>query len=311
MPNERLRRINKAVGQFLASVLKPRPLASSKLPIRGALLWGVLAFFFSLLLLTPILRGWYLLTLILVYTLYRVPWGPLDKDFGISPAWSVVAAIGAVGISLLAFKPRSVRPQVGGWLGIDVDTPWENWHVAALFWTAVVGFYSAYEFVTDIALVANAGNKQETPRATNALKGMLVILAFAILVTAAVRKLFPSADFSPILQVFLIAGFFCLIDGVAWYGMGGWSEARAEIPHELKTALGRVSQTLVLVDLPTFAAFGMLWWWLGSQSGQPLRPFIYGAISFQLLAAKGIFMLIEGGVLDPQDYARPTQAASA
>jgi hypothetical protein len=270
--------------------------------LRAALLGGLSGFTVSMATLTPIAPMFLIIVLVVGLVVCRIPWKFLEKNVSVRAGWSFFVMVGAVAISLLAFKPRSLRPYVLRRLLVDPDRPWENWHVAALFWTFVVGFYSAYKFVS--ALVRPGGG---TKQAAHVLQ--LIFAFFALLVILAV---FPFEGLNPIIQAFVIAGLFCAIDGAVWVGLGGGSGKGASVRE--RNELRRAGQTLILADIPAFVAFGMLYLWMTLQETRelplqsfmygaisldlPLQSFMYGAISFQLLASKGIFMLIEGGVLD-------------
>ena len=214
--------------------------------------------------------------------------------------WLFWVVFGAVATSILGFRPNSCRPALFARLlpvtpGIALEAL--AWHNASVVWTLLV-------FIFTLGKMGSANwGKRDThfPR----LRGLLAGTAIGVIIAWAFFAFWPwsRAEVArAIIVAVTSAGAFVVIDLV-------WILFSSELDDGAKEKF-RFSVTLLAVDLPSLAAFGSLWLWLYDKkdAGAYRSAFAFGAVSFQLIASKSVFMLVEGGALDFLRTSPPKQA---
>ncbi len=233
--------------------------------------------------------GTFLLALIKIRGPIRRVSVPIDAIVGflfnrrLHPGLGLVVVAGAVVVATFGFAPNSLRSL------FSVDSPWEAWHRGAIGWAALVSLYWLTRFLYIVEPKSYAV--------------MLYVVIGALLV-AAIFWHDPRLATRQMSISLLIAFSSAVVDVVVWRN----SDERRKRNPASKTAselLGyrrEALATLFFADLPTILAFLLIFAYvLSGPSSERLDVFASGAVSFQLLASKSVFILIEARGLEVLD----------
>ena len=218
----------------------------------------------------------YFIVLIFIHDRYTQALASIDPLVnGLSPWVLATVVVGSVATVMFGFD----SPVLAGFWRRE---PWEGWHLAAITWTLLIGFYCLVAYIPAIS-----------PGVHQALLGLFV---FGLIGCCFYYFNLPHP--TPAIHRVEVAWFLALlslvIDALLFWDLRSHTSA-----NKHRT---RVRQTLVAADLPALGTFSILWLYLyigpNSNGGEPWYAFVDGAIAFQLLTSKAVFILIESGGLE-------------
>jgi hypothetical protein len=183
------------------------------------------------------------------------------------------------------------------------DTPWESWERGALVWN---GCFLLYQLFTVVAGIVATAENHEKRNKVGLVQTVLLIIFFTAsgLVCFALYGANQHGARQPIAHIqwaALLALLLLILD----YTLGRG--------HPYPPRRRAFELTVLLADLPTFLAFITLLIFLATAhpAVKEAEIFASGAITFQLLSSKVVFVVIEAGAFAEPEAIGPDERQGA